>query len=108
MGTSWYPDKKETYGYISQGNFLPPNYFKTAREDKVKLNVKYRTAFTYSEFGCIVDYLNESYGREKLMVYMKRLLSDTDHDKVFHEVYGIEFSSFIKDFLKHVDDAGMN
>ena len=98
MGTSWYPDKKETYTEIKKGNFLFPKYFKTNKEDEIKLNVKYRSAFMYSEFACIVDYLIERYGKEKFLVYMKSLLNNEDHDKVFKEVFNIDFEKFISNF----------
>ena len=65
MGTSFYPNKSETYQAIKQGNFMPPLDFKTSREDRVKLNVKYPITFMYSEFACIVDYLAETYGKGK-------------------------------------------
>ncbi|MEJ2615604.1 MAG: hypothetical protein P8Z35_11640 [Ignavibacteriaceae bacterium] len=75
MGTSWYPGKDETYNYIRNGNFLPPEYFNTSDEDKIKLNMKNKIAFIYSEFGCIVDYLIENYGKEKFVLYITRLLN---------------------------------
>lgn len=102
MGTSWYPSKEETYNYIRNGNFMPPDYFKTSKEYQVKLDVKYRNTFMYSEFACIVDYLVEKYGRDKLKTYMKKLLKNTNHEKAFREVYGIEFKECIRNFKKHV------
>lgn len=44
---------------------MPPEYFKTKKEDKIKPDVKYRITFMYSEFACIVDYLIEQYGKDK-------------------------------------------
>lgn len=83
MGTSWYPSKKETYNYIRQGNFINPRDYSTAREEKTVLNVKYRIAFIYSEFGCIVDDLITTYGNEKFRQYIKRLNSAFNHEKIF-------------------------
>ena len=102
MGTSFYPSKEKTYNYIYQGNFLPPLDFKTKNEDKTKLNVEYRITFMYSEFACIVDYLIETYGKEKLLIFMKKLMKDSDNDKVFKEVYNIEFSQMIVNFRNQV------
>jgi len=102
MGTSFYPSKNETYHAITQGNFLPPFDFKTKRENKVKLDVKYPIAFMYSEFACIVDYLVANYGKTKFLSYMKSLLKDNDHDKIFKQIYGIDFNEFLKDFRKFV------
>ncbi len=105
MGTSWYPSKDETYNYIRSGNFMPPEYFKTSKEEQIKLNVKYRNTFMYSEFACIVDYLAEKYGRDKLILYMKKLTTNTNHDKVFKEVYGIEFRECIQNFKNQLNSS---
>lgn len=102
MGTSFYPSKEKTYKYIYQSNFLPPLDFKTKNEDKTKLNVEFRITFMYSEFACIVDYLIETYGKEKLLIFMKKLMKDSDNDKVFKEVYNIEFSQMIVNFRNQV------
>ena len=102
MGTSWYPSKNETYNYIRKGNFMPPKYFKTSKEEQIRLDVKYRNTFMYSEFACIVDYLVEKYGKDKLILFMKKLTTNTNHDKVFKEVYGIEFRECIQNFKKSV------
>jgi len=104
MGTSFYPSKDETYHDIAQGNFLPPSDFKTNGEDKVKLNVKYRIAFIYSEFACIVDYLVVSYGKDKFLLYMKSLIKSNDHDKIFKQIYGIDFNEFLINFRQFVED----
>jgi len=105
MGTSFYPSKTETYQYINQGNFLPPLDFKTKYEDTTKLNVKYRITFMYSEFACIVDYLIETYGKEKLFTFMKELLENNDNNEVFMKVYNVEFEKVIQDFKKHVTES---
>jgi predicted SprT family Zn-dependent metalloprotease len=102
MGTSFYPSKNETYHAITQGNFLPPFDFKTNRENKVKLNVKYPIAFMYSEFACIIDYMVVKYGKAKFLSFMKSLINDNDHDKLFKQIYEIDFSEFLIDFRKYV------
>lgn len=95
MGTAFYPDKKETYSYIKQGNFIPPSDFKTRREKQINLNLKYRMTFMYSEFACIVDYLVSKYGKDVFLSYMKNLLKSTNHDKVFRKIYGQDFDEFV-------------
>ncbi|MDR3609397.1 MAG: hypothetical protein P4L27_02410 [Ignavibacteriaceae bacterium] len=103
MGTSWYPAKQETYRLIKLGNFMPPEYFDTKKEDQVRLNVKYRMTFIYSEFACIVDYIIMNYGKEKFMIYMKSLLKNSNHDEVFKQVYGISFNNLLMEFKNHVN-----
>jgi hypothetical protein len=102
MGTSFYPSKDETYRAVTQGNFLPPFDFKTNRENKTKLNVKYRITFMYSEFACIVDYLVANYGKTKFLSYMKSLMKDNGHDKIFKQIYGIDFDIFLIDFRQYI------
>jgi hypothetical protein len=102
MGTSWYSSKVETYALMRQGNYMPPDCFKTRREDGIKLDVPYRMTFMYSEFGCIVDYLVESYGRDRFLEYMKRLCKTGGHKGAFEEVFGIGFDTFIDQFKEHV------
>jgi len=104
MGTSFYPSKDETYHAIAQGSFLPPFDFKTKREDNAKLNVKYRITFMYSEFACIVDYLVVNYGKDKFLLYMKSLIKSNDHEKIFKQIYGIDFDIFIMDFRQFVGE----
>ncbi len=103
MGTSFYPSKSETYRAIAQGNFLPPFDFKTKREDQTKLDVPYRITFMYSEFACMVDYLIEKYGKDKFLVYMKSLIKSNNHNKIFKEVYGIDFNEFLIQFRQYVE-----
>lgn len=102
MGTSFYPGKEETYHAIATGNFIPPFDFKTKREDSHQLNVKYRITFMYSEFACIVDYLVAKYGKATFLNYMKALLKDSDHNKIFKQIYGTSFEAFLKDFKQFV------
>ena len=106
MGTSWYPSRENTYGYIRQGNFMPPDWFGTSREDGVQLTVPYRSPFAYAEFACLVDHLIEHYGQEKFSRYMRELLVSYRHDVVFREVYGMDFNTFIDEFKEHVHQYG--
>lgn len=104
MGTSWYPSIEETYEAMRKGNFMPPEVFKTRKEDRIPLDVKYRMTFMYSEFACIVDYLIKTYGQERFLSYMKALLRGGDHDRAFKNFYGIEFNECIKNFRNSVNE----
>jgi len=102
MGTSWYPSKEETYEKIRNGNFMPPEVFKSRKEDRIPLDVTYRATFIYSEFACMVDYLIETYGKDRFLSYMKELLRNGDHDRVFKKMFGIDFSEGVQNFRKSV------
>jgi predicted SprT family Zn-dependent metalloprotease len=104
MGTSLYPSKEKTYELIQQGNFMPPSYFRTNKEHKVKIEFKNNVAFMYSEFACIVDYLVITYGKEKVLKYIKRLLDNCNNKEVFIEEFGIDFYKVTLNFKKYVMD----
>ncbi|HNW45427.1 MAG TPA: hypothetical protein PKI19_13065 [Elusimicrobiales bacterium] len=104
MGTSWYPSRENTYKMIGAGNYFPPAFYKTRKEDKIKLDVEYRIAFMYSEFGCVVDRLTAVYGEDKFVLYMKTLLSGRAHDEVFREVFGIDYDRFLSDFRSYANN----
>lgn len=104
MGTSWYPSKRDTYQYITHGSFLQPEYFNTKKEDEAKLKVKNKIAFIYSEFACIVDYLKKQYGKDKFQNYMVKLLDSWQPEKVFKDVYRIDFNTCLNDFKKYVKE----
>ena len=105
MGTSFYPNIEDTYKAIRTGNFMPPEYYKTNKEDEVDINVKYKIAFIYSEFGCIVEYLVKTYGKEKLIQYIKALLEENDNDKQFKKVYSKDFNAVISEFKEFVNNS---
>jgi hypothetical protein len=102
MGTSWYPSKAETYAYIRQGNFIPPEWFGTAKEEQVTLHVKYPSTFAYCESACIIDYLNERFGRQLFAKYQAQMLERWQPETVFLDVYGVEWSAFLEEFKAHV------
>lgn len=103
MGTSFYPSIEDTYKAIRDGNFMSPEYFKTNKEDEININVKYKIAFIYSEFGCIVDYLVKTYGKEKFIKYIKALLEENDNESEFRKVYSRDFNEVISEFKEYVN-----
>jgi len=103
MGTSFYPSIEDTYKAIRDGNFMPPEYFKTNKEDEISINVKYKIAFIYSEFGCIVDYLVKTYGKEKFIKYIKALLEKNENESEFRKVYSRDFNKVISEFKEYVN-----
>jgi hypothetical protein len=102
MGTFVYPSKAETYALIRQGNWLPPAIYGTSGEPGIKLAVKYRMTFLYSEFACIVDDLIARYGRERFLRYMKALIKDSRHDAVFKDSFGMDFDRYLEDFKNRI------
>jgi len=105
MGTSWYPSKTVTYEAIRSGNFLHPQDYHTKAQNRAELDVPNRIAFIYSEFGCLVDNLINTYGMERFHSYMIELLSGEDHDVVFCNVFEVDFAVFIDRFLQMVSKS---
>jgi len=99
-GTRFYPSKEETYRLIRLGNFMPPDYFKTGKEKKIHLDVPYHNPFIYSEYGCMVDYLIERFGKADFLKFMKACMEKHDYREVFKTVYNLEFDDFVEDFRK--------
>ena len=73
------------------------------RKSKIKLDLKNSISFIYSEFACIVDYLIVTYGKEKLILYIKKLANNPDNNKEFKKIYGLEFSKAIQNFKNIVN-----
>lgn len=103
MGTSFYPSKQETFELIRKGYFMPPEYYRTKDEEKIKLDFDNSIAFVYSEFACIVDYLIQNYGFDKFLTYMKMLIDNPDNDIAFKEIYNTDFEEFISEFKRYVN-----
>ncbi|MEN6548304.1 MAG: hypothetical protein ABFE07_19865 [Armatimonadia bacterium] len=105
MGTSFYPDKQRTYRLLSEGNFMPPLLFNTRVGDQIELHVKYPEAFAYSEFGCLVDYLIQTRGRDRFQGYLGRLIEGDDQAAAFDEAYGMALDQAVGEFMDHVRQA---
>lgn len=45
MGTSIYPSKSQVYELIREGNYFPPQFYKTNQEEDIQLNVENRITF---------------------------------------------------------------
>jgi hypothetical protein len=73
------------------------------KKSKIKLDLKNSVSFMYSEFACIVDYLILIYGKEKLILYIRKLSNNPDNNKEFKKIYGLEFSKAIQNFKNIVN-----
>ena len=54
--------------------------------------------------GTIVDYLIEQYGKDKFQNYMVKLADSWQPEKVFKDVYRIDFNTCLNDFKKNVKE----
>ena len=103
LGHAWYPDKKETYALIRQGNFMSPTDFGTKNEQIKSLNLAYPVAFCYSEFACILEDMMGKCGRDKTQLFIKNSLTDKNLSGLFKTTFGLSqeeyFSRFHKDIV---------
>jgi len=105
MGTPFYPSKEETYRLVRQGNYMPPEQFKTRAGDRLQLRVENRWPFVYCQFACLVDYLITTGGEERFWRYVSRLMEGGRNEVVFREAYGMEFGTAVQRFREHVVHA---
>ena len=102
FGVDGYLTKQETYKKIKEDNFVQPKDWGTAITSKgisvknCKVANKYR--FIYSEFGCIIDDLINTYGKEKFIIFLKQSFQADDFYVLFNKTYNIDFTEYLKDF----------
>jgi len=58
----------------------------------------------YSEFACIVDYLIDNYSKDKFLLYMKKLTMNNDIDKIFKQIFVLDYNDFLLNFRKSVEE----
>jgi hypothetical protein len=99
VGVGLYPSKSEVYKAVAQGNFCEPADFGTIlsqeRGTAISCAITNKTAFFYSEFGCIVEHIRSSYGTERYQAFLK--------DVIESDSLNVE-KSFNKAFGKNLDD----
>jgi hypothetical protein len=106
FGKAGYFTQKEVSEHISKGVFYPPNWWpqpfqKASIESKdFKLDNKYY--FIYSEYGCIVGDLINTYGRNRFIGYYHQLLKNKENKKVFQSAFGISFSDYLDEFKRRM------
>jgi hypothetical protein len=106
FGKAGYFTQKEVSEQILKGVFYPPNWWpqpfqKASNESKdFKLDNKYY--FIYSEYGCIVGDLINTYGRNRFIGYYHQLLQNKENKKVFQSVFGISFSDYLDEFKRRM------
>ncbi len=106
FGVDGYLTKRETYQKIEDGNFVNPQDWGTAFSSKgitvteCKVENKYR--FIYSEFGCIVEDLISTFGKEKYITFLKLSLQSDDFYIIFKQTYKKDFFEYLKEFKTRI------
>ena len=106
VGKAGYFSQQEVSEQLSQGFFYHPNWWpqplQKAPIESKKFKLKNKFHFIYSEYGCIVDDLINTYGRNRFIGYYHQLLKNEENEKVFQDVFGISFSDYLEEFKKRM------
>ena len=102
FGKAGYFTQREVSENLSQDVFFHPYWWpqplqQTPIESK-EFKLKNKYYFIYSEFGCIVDDLINTYGRDRFIVYYHQLLKNKNNEEVFLDVFGISFFDYLNEF----------
>ena len=107
IGHAWYPSRQETFEYIKKGIFIyPEDYgkpFLWTKQYVRDMPVPNKTAFFYSEFGCIVEDIIHVYGKDEFITFLHTLLRTNDTYGVFKETFGISFDEYIEAFKQRAN-----
>jgi hypothetical protein len=97
MGVGVYPAKSEVYQAVAQGVFCEPADFGTylggEKGTAVSCPITNKTAFFYSEFGCIVEFIRSSHGTQQYQAFLNDIVEShsLNVEKSFERVYGKNF-----------------
>lgn len=102
MGIDGYYTKAAALTAIREGYFVPPDDWGTIVRKQRKsirdLPLENKMWFIYAEFGCLVDRLLETCGRDEFQRFLRATLTERDISKTFERVFGIGYEGFLKAF----------
>jgi hypothetical protein len=94
VGVGIYPAKSTVHDAVARGVFCEPTDFGTYLDGEkgsaLSCPIENKTAFFYSEFGCIVDFLRSSYGAQKFHAFLQDVVAgpELNVERSFERVYG--------------------
>ena len=94
VGVGVYPAKSKVYEAVAQGVFCEPADFGTAISSEtgtaISCPITNKTAFFYSEFGCIIEFIRSSQGTQHYQAFLKDVVEShsLNVEKSFETVYG--------------------
>jgi hypothetical protein len=104
VGVGVYPTKATVYDAVARGIFCEPadfgTYFDAERGTALSCPIENKTAFFYSEFGCIVAFLRSSHGAVRYQAFLKDVAESPalNVEKSFAKIYGIRLADEITQF----------
>ncbi|MCB0628242.1 MAG: hypothetical protein R2824_30440 [Saprospiraceae bacterium] len=107
FGLDGYPSIAETYKKINEGNFVQPedwgSVFSSKGASVKNCSVPQKYKFIYAEFGCIINDLVATYGRDNFLKFMKQSLNQNDFYALFYQTYGKGFSEYKDEFKTRIN-----
>ena len=111
VGVGVYPAKSRVYDAVARGVFCEPADFGTYLDGEkgtaISCPIENKTAFFYSEFGCIVEFIRSSYGAQRYQAFLKDIVEShaLNVESSFEKVYGTklrdEIARFKNETKKH-------
>ena len=94
VGVGVYPAKSIIYEAVAQGMFCEPadfgTYLSGEKGTAISCPITNKTAFFYSEFGCIVEFIRSSHGTQRYQAFLKDVVEShsLNVEKSFERAYG--------------------
>jgi len=112
VGVGLYPSKSKVYEAVAQGVFCEPDDFGTylsgEKGTAISCKIENKTAFFYSEFGCLVEFVRSSYGTQRYQAFLKDVVESRklDVEKSFEKAFGTKLCDDIVRFKKETQKQG--
>lgn len=94
VGAGVYPTKSKVYEAVAKGVFCEPadfgSYLGGETGTALSCPITNKTAFFYSEFGCIVEFIRSSHGTQRYQAFLKDVVEShsLNVEQSFQRVYG--------------------
>jgi hypothetical protein len=104
VGVGVYPAKAAVYDAVARGVFCEPADFGTYLEGEkgtaLSCPITNKSAFYYSEFGCIVEFLRSRYGTQRYQAFLTDVVESRtlNVERSFETVYGTKLAEEITRF----------
>jgi hypothetical protein len=104
VGVGLYPSRSQVYQVVAHGVFCEPDDFGTylsgEKGTALSCSMTNKTAFFYSEFGCMVEFIRSSYGTQRYQAFLKDVVGShsLDVEKSFEAVFGKKLGDEIARF----------
>lgn len=106
VGTGVYPSKSQVFDAMAQGVFCEPEDFGTPlRGEKgtaLSCKIDNRTAFIYSEFGCLVEFIRAGHATGQYQSFLKDIVASRvlNVERSFESAFGTRLDDEIALFKK--------